>query len=387
MGFFAPWFLAGIAAVGLPVWLHLLRKHKSPPQPFGSLMFFEQHTQSSIKHRRLRYLLLLALRTALFVLIALAFAHPYIERKSLPFQHTGEITVVAIDNSLSMRAGGLFDQAKQMAKSELSSLRPGERAQVLEFGSRVHSLSEVTDDRQQLNAAIDAAQLSDDKTSFAELSRSLRSIAQSLKLPLRVALYSDMQQTGMPPNFNDLRLNAAIRLEPHPLASKEVPNFAVENVIAPRRVYDGKKQRVLATVASFGAAKATRPRFADPQRPRGRDQIGGRARRADAPPSSFSRSKCLTGATKARLRSIPPTRCPPTTRFIFPSSAAIRGRRYSSMKPAARSRMFYFKAALEASGQSAFDVQSGAGRADRQRQSRQVRVHCHLRRGRAARWI
>src|SRR5580700_11613302 len=256
MGLFAPWFLAGLLAVGLPVWLHLLRKH--PSQPFGSLMFWERHTQSSIKHRRLRYLLLFALRTALFILIALAFAHPYIERKSIPFQHTGEITVLAIDNSLSMGAGGLFDQAKQMAKSEIGGLRAGERAQVLAFGSRVHALSEVTDDRHQLNAAVDAAQLSDDRTSFAEISRSLRSIAQSLKLPLRVALYSDMQQTGMPPNFNDLRLNAAIRLEPHALSSKEVPNFAVENVIAPRRVYDGKKQRVLATVASFGEAKATR---------------------------------------------------------------------------------------------------------------------------------
>ena len=64
MGFLAPWALAGILAVGLPVWLHLLRKHKTTPLPFASLMFFERRTQSSIKHRRLQYLLLLALRAA-----------------------------------------------------------------------------------------------------------------------------------------------------------------------------------------------------------------------------------------------------------------------------------------------------------------------------------
>ena len=62
MGFLSPWFLAGAAAVGLPVWLHLLRKHKTTPLPFSSLMFFERRIQSSIKHRRLRYLLLFALR-------------------------------------------------------------------------------------------------------------------------------------------------------------------------------------------------------------------------------------------------------------------------------------------------------------------------------------
>ena len=39
MGFLAPWFLAGLAAVGLPVWIHLLRKYRSTPLPFSSLMF------------------------------------------------------------------------------------------------------------------------------------------------------------------------------------------------------------------------------------------------------------------------------------------------------------------------------------------------------------
>ena len=125
MGFFTPWFLAGALAVGLPVWLHLLKKHRSTPLPFSSLMFFERRTQSSIKHRRLRYLILFALRTLLLVLLALAFAHPYLQRRLLPASRSGEVTVFAIDNSLSMRAAGLLDQARQMAKNEAAGLRPG----------------------------------------------------------------------------------------------------------------------------------------------------------------------------------------------------------------------------------------------------------------------
>ena len=258
MGFFAPWFLAGAVGVGLPIWLHLLKKHKTTPLPFSSLMFFERRIQSSIKHRRLRYLVLFALRTALILLIALAFAHPYVRQAAAPASRTGEVAVLAIDDSLSMRAGNRLDQAKQMAKRAVAGLRPGQRAQVLAFGARVQVMSEVTDDRAPLSAAIDAIVPSDARTSFAELARSLRSIAQSIHLPLDVHLYSDMQQTGMPANFNDLRLNAAVRLEPHPLETKEAPNFAVENVVAPRRVYDSRKSRVLATIASFGAPKATR---------------------------------------------------------------------------------------------------------------------------------
>src|SRR5947209_15233657 len=123
MGFLTPWFLAGAAAVGLPVWLHLLKKHKTTPLPFSSLMFFQQHTQSSIKHRRLRYLLLFAMRAALLLLIVLAFAHPFVEQRVLPLERSNEVTVLALDNSLSMQAGGRLQEAKREAKSVVGGLR------------------------------------------------------------------------------------------------------------------------------------------------------------------------------------------------------------------------------------------------------------------------
>src|ERR1019366_10471952 len=144
MGFFTPWFLAGAVGVGLPIWLHLLKKHKTTPLPFSSLIFFERRIQSSIKHKRLRYLVLFAMRTALVLLLALAFAHPYIRQAVAPASRTGEVTVLAVDNSLSMRAGNRLDQAQQMARRMVAGLRAGQRAQVLAFGARVQAMSEVT---------------------------------------------------------------------------------------------------------------------------------------------------------------------------------------------------------------------------------------------------
>src|SRR5512140_3104252 len=105
MGFFTPWFLAGIAAVGLPVWFHLLKKHKSTPLPFSSLMFFQRRTQSAIQHRRLQYLLLFSLRTLLLILLALAFAGPFITGGPATVSSGQKLTVLAIDNSFSMRQG------------------------------------------------------------------------------------------------------------------------------------------------------------------------------------------------------------------------------------------------------------------------------------------
>src|ERR1700732_2825892 len=105
MGFFAPWFLAGIAAVGLPVWIHLLKRHKTEPRLFPSLMLFEKREVSSVKHRRLEYLLLFALRALMLLLLALLFANPFI-RRAIPAASGNRLTVIAVDNSFSMRAGG-----------------------------------------------------------------------------------------------------------------------------------------------------------------------------------------------------------------------------------------------------------------------------------------
>ena len=80
MDLLSPWFLAGGLAVGLPLWLHLMRRTNPVRLPFSSLMFFRKRTETTVRERRLRYLLLLALRLALLLLLALAFAKPIWER-------------------------------------------------------------------------------------------------------------------------------------------------------------------------------------------------------------------------------------------------------------------------------------------------------------------
>ncbi len=258
MGFLAPWFLAGSLAVGLPIWLHLLKQHKSTPLPFSSLMFWEQRTQSSIKHRRLKYLLLFALRLALLILLALAFANPFMNTTGAAAAGGKKLVALAIDNSYSMRQDGRLDRAKQDAVQALSSLSGGDKGIVLAFGSAVRLMNEATSDVPELRAAIQAIQPSDSRGSYAELARSLRSIAQSAHMPVEAHLFSDMQKSSWPTNFSDARIGEGTKLVFHPVADKRLPNFAVETVNAPRRVYDPKKVRIQATVAGYGTQKATK---------------------------------------------------------------------------------------------------------------------------------
>src|SRR6201996_3193734 len=120
MGFLAPWFLAGSVALAVPIYLHLLRRQTSRPRPFSSVKFFEARTQSSIKHRRLRYLILLALRLALLALLVLAFANPFVRRPPRALAG-GKLVLLVIDNSFSMRAGSRLADAKAAAERVLAS--------------------------------------------------------------------------------------------------------------------------------------------------------------------------------------------------------------------------------------------------------------------------
>lgn len=257
MGFLAPWFLAGAAAIGLPLYVHLLRQYRSTPHPFSSLMFFERRTQSSIKHRRLRYLLLLSLRIALLLLIALAFANPFVNRAGVAAGGR-KMLVIAVDNSFSMRYGDHLARAKQAAMSAVSQLHEGERGQVLAVGSRVHFMTQPVEDADQLKAAIRSIQPSDEQSSFGELARALRTIAQSSKIPLEVHFASDMQKSSMPPAFADLRLGSDTNLVFHSVADSKNPNWLVESVTAPAKIYDPKKVRVEAVVAGINTPAAKR---------------------------------------------------------------------------------------------------------------------------------
>ncbi len=252
MGFLAPWFLGGLAALGLPVYIHLLKQHKSIPLPFSSLMFFEQRTQSSIKHRRLKYLLLFAMRMAMVLLLALLFSNFYITRTVDPKAQGKKLRIFALDNSFSMRTGDRFSAAKQQALEALSSFRGGDLGQVVSFSTQVNMLTQQTEDPAELRSALQSVTQGDGRSGYAELSQLLRSTAQSSQTPVEVHIFSDMQKTSLPSPFSELALGGNTSVILHPTATADEPNWYVESVNAPRSVYQAKKVRVLATVAGVG---------------------------------------------------------------------------------------------------------------------------------------
>jgi Aerotolerance regulator N-terminal/von Willebrand factor type A domain len=257
VGFLAPAFLIGALAVGLPLYLHLLRRNTSTPLHFSSLMLFEPRQQSATRRRRLRYWLLLALRLAVVLLLVLAFAEPYVDR-FLVGAAPDKLELVVVDNSFSMRAGTRLADAKQAAVAFLSERRLRDRAQVVALGAQAHVLTQATQDAGALRAAVDSIQPSDSRGSFGVLTSAVRSIAENEHVPIELHLFSDLQKTSTPPNFTDMVLPRNVSLALHPVAGAVAPNWAVESVSAPHEVWDPRTARVQAVVVGYGTPAATR---------------------------------------------------------------------------------------------------------------------------------
>ena len=62
MQFLAPIFFAGLAALAIPVLIHLIQKERKEALQFPSLMFLRQVPYKSVRRRRIRNWFLFALR-------------------------------------------------------------------------------------------------------------------------------------------------------------------------------------------------------------------------------------------------------------------------------------------------------------------------------------
>ena len=258
MGLFAPWFLAGLAGLALPLYLHLLKRQTTTPKPVSSLMFFESRTQSSTRHRRLRYFLLLSLRLLLLLLLILAFANPFINRNAAALA-SNRLVLLVVDNSFSMRAGTRLADAKDAAMSVLSG-KGAARAQVAAFGSQLRLMTQPIEDQSALRAAVQAIQPGDGHGNFGELARAVRAMAESVHTPIELHLFSDMQRGDLAATFSDMALPANVKLVTHAVVTKAQPNWTVESVDAPGQVWgkDAKPVHVQAVIAGYGTPAAQR---------------------------------------------------------------------------------------------------------------------------------
>ena len=138
MDFLAPLFLAGAAAVALPIIFHLIRKTTKEKTVFSSLMFLFPTPPKVTRRSRLDNILLLLLRCGVLCLLALGFARPYLVRPSNANADAGpgKKMVILVDTSASMRRENLWAQARERVVDLLQRVGPADEVALIAFDDR-----------------------------------------------------------------------------------------------------------------------------------------------------------------------------------------------------------------------------------------------------------
>ncbi len=143
MSFLAPFFLAAVGAISLPILLHLIRRTPRGKVIFSSLMFLSPTPPRLTKRSSIEHWLLLFLRGLAVVLIALAFARPFFwESATADAQEAGDGRRVAIliDTSGSMQREDLWRQATMAVDAALNEAAPTDEFSLMAFDRSVRRM-------------------------------------------------------------------------------------------------------------------------------------------------------------------------------------------------------------------------------------------------------
>lgn len=247
MSFLAPLFFLALAALAVPVLIHLTQKEKKSVVEFPSLMFLRKIPYESVQRRRLRDVLLLLLRLAALALIVAAFARPFLRGSELAAAPGGaRDIVVLVDRSYSMGYGDTWSRAQRAAEQALANTTPADRISVVMFADVADVTVRSTPDRGRAVGDIRAATPGPGSTKFGpalKLAGSL--LAESLLPRKEVIIVSDFQRAGWLPD-DTLRLPAGTQVTPVVVEGAQGLNLAVTPV-ALLRTRDGGQERVTVT--------------------------------------------------------------------------------------------------------------------------------------------
>lgn len=230
----APLFLLGLGTLVVPVIVHLIHRHKRESIPFPSLMFIQRIPYKDVRRQQLRHKLLFAIRCLALILLALAFARPFLENatEATAADIAGREVVILLDRSHSMRFGDRWQRGVEQARARLDLLGPLDRATVVLFAET----AEVTGE-----TAIERAQPTAGGTRYGSaLQLAGRILSESEQPEREVVLITDFQRSGWD-RVSDVRLPGGTIVTAVDLSEDETHNISLPFVSLRQEVLSGRE--------------------------------------------------------------------------------------------------------------------------------------------------
>lgn len=183
-------FVAGAAAVSIPIIIHFLFRRRRKPIVWAAMRFIIEAYKKHQRRLKLEQWLLLATRCLLLLLIALALGRPVAQSATAALGYGGGRTVYfVIDNSLtsSARAPGAetvsaLDRQKQIATRLISSMGPGDQAALVTLASPAQAVvsppsADIAAVQSLINDLQPTAARADFAGAFSALAREMRDLS------------------------------------------------------------------------------------------------------------------------------------------------------------------------------------------------------------------
>ncbi len=257
MVFVYPLFLWALAAVAVPVIIHLFNFRRYKKVYFTNVKFLKELQLESKSKSRLRELLVLLVRCLAIVCLVLGFSQPVIPGAKKSGIQTGANAIsIYIDNSFSMenvnRQGPLLELAKTKAREIVKAFGGADKFQVLtnDFEGRHQRFSSKED----ALSLIDDIKISSSVRLFGDVLRRQQEFLNSSPLNnRRIYVFSDAQKSTF--NIGEAAPDTAIKTTIIPIGANQVNNVYIDSCWFETPLQQkGFIQKLHATVVNNGKA-------------------------------------------------------------------------------------------------------------------------------------
>jgi len=257
MLFMNPLLLFAALAAGGPLLIHLMLRNRPKRQVLPTLRFLPESALQTVAMHRLKNLLLLLLRVLVVLLIAAAFARPYLGASTVtedrPRAEIG--AVFAVDTSLSMRSGERWNKALESVRTQASRLPAGSPMALLFFDESARVAVEGATDLIALSAALEGAKPGYGGTNLVAAMRAGASLGMKQEAVRRtVYLISDFQRSGFQQVAEQVEIAEDVDFVMVPVGEGPLWNAAITGV-SERDAETGRSIRV--QLESFGTGSAS----------------------------------------------------------------------------------------------------------------------------------
>jgi hypothetical protein len=249
-----PWAIAlGAVAAGLPIVVHLLTRPRPLRLPLSTIRFVREAVQQRRARHRLRDWIVLLLRTAAVILLALAIARPLIGDRAAqaPPPTGGTLRVVLLDASQSMAAesrGIAAFERGRTAAARAVEYSPGLRANLVLGAAQPRGVFDVPSSN--LAAQREALAKAGTRPERLDLAGALAAAGEMLAADGRpgvrreLVVISDFQRTNwVSTDFSSLPEDAVITLEAVG-ADRPPPNLGILRVALAGRAEEGREAQL-----------------------------------------------------------------------------------------------------------------------------------------------